>query len=447
MGSREAAAAAIRAAEAGLFSGIVNSVNFSTYPAPSPKTFAREYGKNGLGWGKAPVGEKPCVTIGIVCPTSHVERVRGYIRDVFDLEVVTVSGEAFAASRVRQLHVDACANQLPDRPKTVPAGQMNMRVILARPAAQGASSSIVQSRILAARLEADPLLARSAQRAFPLGVVGEGHAVEVGAWSGVAASAAEAVDAIFPFLPLGASVRVAAFPKFAQDKLVKLLDARGVTLSPTANSVAISAVVADSGWWHLFLSRTDPSDPASAPRDADSGAASRAFFKIGEALVRCKEEGAVPGCLAIDVGAAPGGWSQNLVARGCTQVIAVDPAPLNLEPPIGEALLRHMPIMIEEAVPILLAEGRAASLSVYVCDMVYQPGTCPIGILESCIPLLVPKALCIVTLKGAAGHSAASVEIGFAAKIAAFRLLCPGAQVLHLMANRERERTLVGHLA
>ena len=39
------------------------------------------------------------------------------------------------------------------------------------------------------------------------------------------------------------AVRVSAFPKFAQDELVRLLDARGVALSPTTNTVAISAVV------------------------------------------------------------------------------------------------------------------------------------------------------------------------------------------------------------
>jgi hypothetical protein len=43
------------------------------------------------------------------------------------------------------------------------------------------------------------------------------------------------------FLP--GAVRVSAFPKFAQDELVKLLNERGVALSPTTNTVAISAVV------------------------------------------------------------------------------------------------------------------------------------------------------------------------------------------------------------
>ena len=37
-----------------------------------------------------------------------------------------MSGEAFAASRIRQSHIEGCANQLPNRVKTVPSGQMNM---------------------------------------------------------------------------------------------------------------------------------------------------------------------------------------------------------------------------------------------------------------------------------------------------------------------------------
>jgi hypothetical protein len=214
---------------------------------------------------------------------------------------------------------------------------------------------------------------------------------------------------------------------------------------------------------------------------AGDAAASRAFFKLGEALARTGETGAVRGACALDVGAAPGGWSQNLVARGAREVLAVDPAPLDaaLLAAVDPARLRHVALTIQAAVPRLLAEGRARGVGVYVCDMVYQPETCPVAVLKACRTLLAPRALCIVTLKGAPGHSPASVERAFAPPVAAFRALCPDAkvparpraaaprsprpprrswvmragdargagQVLHLLANRERERTLVGRLA
>jgi len=50
--------------------------------------------------------------------------------------------------------------------------------------------------------------------------------------------------------------------------------------------------------------------------------------------------------------------------------LAVDPAVLTIAPPLPEARLRHVPLMIEDAVPMLLEEGKGASLSIYVCDMV-----------------------------------------------------------------------------
>lgn len=308
------------------------------------------YGEGGLGWGSAPQGDPLPVTVGLVCPSTHVERVQAYIRDVFDLDVLSVSGEAFSASRLRELQATARANQKPG-PQAPANGQRNVRVLLACPASPGGgSSSVEESRALAGRLEGDPLLARLLQRAIPLGALrtGEAAAAEgreregggggdgesaaaggaimdagapkkgeagrergVGAWSGVAGSSVEAVEALLEFLPHDAVARVTAFPKVAQAALVQGLDARGIPLSPTANNISISAVVADSGWWHLCWSRTDPSAPECALHAADeSGAASRAFFKLGEALVRCKEEGAVPGCLAIDVGAAPGVYPQ-----------------------------------------------------------------------------------------------------------------------------------------
>ena len=262
------------------------------------KAVIPSYGEGGLGWGVAPQGEPLAVTVGLVCPSTHIDRVQAYIRDVFDLGVLSVSGDAFSASRLREMEAAARAN--PNSGPRPPAnGQITVRVLLACPISPEVASSVEDSRALAGRLERDPLLCKVLQRAIPLGALRKGEATAAvegggerkreregggadmaadvmdmdsnapqkggsgrecghGAWSGVSGSAEGAVEALLEFMPRDAIARVTAFPKVAQAALVKGLDARGIPLSPTINNVSISAVVADSGWWHLSWSQVTP---------------------------------------------------------------------------------------------------------------------------------------------------------------------------------------------
>ncbi len=73
---------------------------------------------------------------------------------------------------------------------------------------------------------------------------------------------------------------------------------------------------------------------------------------------------------ALDVGAAPGGWSAYLATR-CARVFAIDPGAL--APPVADNVT-HVPLRAEEATPTLAATG--LRFQVYVCDMNVNPLAC-----------------------------------------------------------------------
>lgn len=103
--------------------------------------------------------------------------------------------------------------------------------------------------------------------------------------------------------------------------------------------------------------------PTPAPRrmKRDAETISRAALKLDEAL---EWVGDAPGSreTCVDLGAAPGGWTQRLLARGA-RVIAVDPAKLKVPPSkklvhVQDSAFRYQP---EETADWLF------------CDMVWRP--------------------------------------------------------------------------
>lgn len=125
--------------------------------------------------------------------------------------------------------------------------------------------------------------------------------------------------------------------------------------------------------------------------------------KLREALIACTGSAALPpGLAAVDVGAAPGGWSQQLAAAGARLVVAIDPA--EMDPAIAALPnLVHLQCKCEQAV----ASGRLASalqeaglqhVDYVVCDVNAHPGDA-FAMLEPVLPLLARGGKLIVTLK------------------------------------------------
>ena len=68
------------------------------------KAVIPSYGEGGLGWGVAPRGGPLAVTVGLVCPSTHIDRVQAYIQKVFDLDVLSVSGGLELKAHVLSYH-------------------------------------------------------------------------------------------------------------------------------------------------------------------------------------------------------------------------------------------------------------------------------------------------------------------------------------------------------
>lgn len=88
------------------------------------------------------------------------------------------------------------------------------------------------------------------------------------------------------------------------------------------------------GLWYGVCPRSELSDPHLAGvhrMKFDEHAPSRSYLKLEEAFDRMGQE-PTKGQSAIDLGAAPGGWSWSLLKRGC-QVTAVDNGPMKVESP------------------------------------------------------------------------------------------------------------------
>lgn len=102
--------------------------------------------------------------------------------------------------------------------------------------------------------------------------------------------------------------------------------------------------------------------PTAAPRrmKRDADTLSRAALKLDEAL---EWVGDAPGAreTCVDLGAAPGGWSQRLLARGA-RVIAVDPAKLKLT---------HKKLLHVQASAFRYQPDEAADW--LFCDMAWRP--------------------------------------------------------------------------
>lgn len=118
------------------------------------------------------------------------------------------------------------------------------------------------------------------------------------------------------------------------ERHVPAVAARQVDGATEADPLVVQLCRVAGGLWYSTAPRSALTSPwvggIARMRD-DPRAPSRSYLKIEEAFARMGLE-PTPGQTAVDLGAAPGGWTLALAKRGC-HVIAVDNGPLRLPPP------------------------------------------------------------------------------------------------------------------
>jgi 23S rRNA (cytidine2498-2'-O)-methyltransferase len=150
-----------------------------------------------------------------------------------------------------------------------------------------------------------------------------------------------------------------------------LADRVGVTVPAIPDGAALHVLFVDGAHVYIGASRTPWGSPwpMGIPRlRMPGGAPSRSVLKLAEAFVTFlghRERGFVQaGMRAIDLGAAPGGWTWLLAQRGL-RVTAVDNGPL-------KGAIAHDPLVTHLRVDGLTYVPRR-SVDWLVCDIVEQP--------------------------------------------------------------------------
>lgn len=213
-------------------------------------------------------------------------------------------------------------------------------------------------------------------------------------------------------------------------------------LSPTQSSHILAFVrylnpSTKEIYWRIGFSPVSSALDHNAAFDRleDESNISRAFYKIQEACERCGvREWPQPTWNAVDIGAAPGGWSLYL-SEVVGKVYAVDPADLVVNKPN----IIHLRGQLLNVLPQLAD----ISLHVIVCDMNADPEVA-IGCIQALESRLEIGGRVILTFKYQK-RATANIERRLANDSDLFRKSLPSCDVLktmHMVSNHH-ERTLV----
>jgi 23S rRNA U2552 (ribose-2'-O)-methylase RlmE/FtsJ len=141
---------------------------------------------------------------------------------------------------------------------------------------------------------------------------------------------------------------------------------------------------------------------------------------------------------AVDIGAAPGGWSQVLAELG-VHTLALDPAVLSVDkmPTSVSKFITHIKAKAQSDLPEL---KQFCPLDMVVCDMNIHPNACA-KIIENFTDHCRPGALLVLTFKMTQGRS-----VRKAAESEAINSLSPHFEDFHhthLLSNSSGERTII----
>ena len=182
----------------------------------------------------------------------------------------------------------------------------------------------------------------------------------------------------------------------------------------------------------------------------------RAYYKLKEAFETYEtDHGPLSneefmGSIALDCGSAPGGWTKYLIQRfSCQEVNSIDPGELSPSV-LRMGATNHMQMKIEEAMPILLKDGKGGRIKIWVSDMCLHQMEEQLNLLLLAKDegLLAPNAFFVLTLKCVVGRSRLAFD-SQAKKVVeklSSETKVEGLTTLHLFSNRSGERTVMGYI-
>ena len=318
-------------------------------------------------------------------------------------------------------------------------------------------------RGLVAALRADRALTRTVQRVY---LLQRRCATRDEAASALAELLADAA-------PGGPAVRVSGFPRSLELPIAERLQAAAqVEVRPTAYDavacvaycegyyavgVATRGAFGGSFWNEVSAAAREEYRARRAAGEVDGGTlvqgetaaagewdggvvTCKAFHKIREVASRCTLALGAQS-VAIDVGAAPGGWTAFLAASGCGRVVAIDPAQMRLDglPAAQAAAVEHMRVKLQVALPSLVERRVAADA--YLCDMNAPPSDV-VNLLLTAAPVLRAGARLVLTFKND-GAKPAEWRDTVATQLMRLRAVADGVRTLQLFANTSHETTVL----
>jgi len=239
--------------------------------------------------------------------------------------------------------------------------------------------------------------------------------------------------------------RLAGYPKRLVSDLISALPLR-IELDPKAFTQVLHIVALPQGTYGIGCCPREHY-PATDFDGQMSKGVCRAYFKMQEAATtwpdvlmeseRCRFKS------ALDLGSAPGGWTQWLVRDGKVDLcVAVDPGEMNAD------VLKYTGVVhVKETIETAAASGHIETLKppggfeVVVCDINGHPVSVAKSI-ESLLPWLAPHATLIMTLKQVTRGAKAGEKLELETRDALSEHWTVVA-IEQLLANGRWERTVV----
>lgn len=242
-----------------------------------------------------------------------------------------------------------------------------------------------------------------------------------------------------------ARVRVQTFPAHLQPNLTASLDCEeNIIMTPTDYTHVLSLIKVNESVCFMGLVEA-VNFVCIANKDCNSRkeVMPRAYYKLQEAFERFSgdTDSLLRNKVALDCGAAPGGWTQYLMEQGCRNVYSVDPGDL-LPSVLGINGVEHLQMKLQDAIPKLPPN----SIDIFVSDMCLHEMEAQVDMLFEAKPLLKPNVFFVVTLKCVAGHSDSSYDSQVQKVVSRLDDVAFGVKTMHLFVNRSRERTVMGYL-